>query len=350
MAEDKSEQMTSLRYYPLDDKIAEKAYDDWRYKTMSQIKKKGWSLPFDEPTRVVPSKEDMAGEKITDTMKEMYKSNMEVYDQLVIACDGIPFGLVKRAEGDARKAFKFLDQKYARNSEEDLAEVLSEFSRCKLASKQEDPDKWFMEMDRLNNRLRTIGKEYTKKGFEMKAHYLGGLPEGYEDVLTKLSGKVSEYDVYEIENEIRNKWKRDFKKSAEEPEKEKNHALNVEKKKKGGFNKKFKGLCRNCGKQGHKSAECKSDKKTTCFNCGKEGHYARDCPDKANDKGKDQTKEKDMGMFVGMCYEVGTFVGSVENKERFLLDSGATCHVVVDETMLSEVSAVKEALVVGDGK
>lgn len=44
------------------------------------------------------------------------------------------------------------------------------------------------------------------------------------------------------------------------------------------------GKCRKCGKQGHKAADCKSDKKGVCFNCGKDGHFARDCPEKKKDE------------------------------------------------------------------
>ena len=71
------------------------------------------------------------------------------------------------------------------------------------------------------------------------------------------------------------------------------------------FTNQFKGFCRNCGKQGHKAADCRSKKKPApkdkengkkrdlgkvkCYNCGKMGHFARDCskPKKDNDKDKE---------------------------------------------------------------
>jgi hypothetical protein len=364
--------MRALTFYPLDDKVAEKSYDDWKFKTMSLITKRGWTSVFDDLKAEIPTKEVAMGATATAKDKELYRSNLEIIDLLVIACEGVPLGLVKRADGDAREAFKLLDAKYARNSEEDLAEVLAEFGRCKLASKEDDPDKFFLECDRLQNRLKTIGSHYVKPSFVLKAHYLANLPEEYSDVITKLSGKINKTTIEDLEKEIRNKWKRCFKpkndEDNEEKEKEKkenkNLALNVEKGK-GGFKKKFKGKCRNCGKQGHKAAECKSDKKRVCFTCGKEGHFSRECPDKSN--GKDSKSDnKDLNPFVGMCYEVGKGGGEefcgvvhqvgavdvmkVEDKEKFLLDSGATCHVVVDETILRDVVSTKEYLVVGDGK
>ena len=57
------------------------------------------------------------------------------------------------------------------------------------------------------------------------------------------------------------------------------------------YKKRFKGFCRNCGKQGHKSFECRSSSKpkaggtgpkkdmskVKCFKCQKMGHYANKC-------------------------------------------------------------------------
>ncbi|GAX17144.1 hypothetical protein FisN_UnNu082, partial [Fistulifera solaris] len=353
---DEGDKIATLRYYPLNDKIADTGYDGWRYKTMAYFKKRGWADVIENVMVKIPTKEEMEAEKVSKENKLLFKHNQEVFEQLVIACEEVPLGLVMRADGDARLAFKYLDRKYARNSEEDLAEALAAFSRCKLAKKEDDPDKWFMETDRLNNRLAAIGREHRKSEVELKAHYTGNLPKEYGDLLTKLSGKLADYDVFAIEEEIRNKWKRDFKPSDEEAEKkEKNHALNVENggNKKKGAKKKFKGRCRNCGEIGHKAFECKKEKKLVCYNCGKEGHKANECPDKTDKKDDDK---KDLGMFVGMsfCCEVnqgeGKFVGSTGTEEKFLLDSGATCHVVVDETMLTDVQDKRDVLIVGNGK
>jgi hypothetical protein len=62
---------------------------------------------------------------------------------------------------------------------------------------------------------------------------------------------------------------------------------------------KFKGLCRNCGKQAHKSADCRSKgskadgektgKGIKCFNCNKfAGHIANDCPEEKKKKTADK--------------------------------------------------------------
>ena len=74
----------------------------------------------------------------------------------------------------------------------------------------QDPDTWFLKIDAINTKLKSINQNYEKKDYEMKAHLLGNLPSGYEDVKTKISGKEAEYSVRDIEREIAKKWKRDY--------------------------------------------------------------------------------------------------------------------------------------------
>ena len=76
---------------------------------------------------------------------------------------------------------------------------------------------------------------------------LGNLPDGYEDVKTKISGSEGKFTVREIEKEILNKWVREYKGSGKEDSKKKNLAMPVQHKGKSSW-KKFKGSCRKCGK------------------------------------------------------------------------------------------------------
>lgn len=49
------------------------------------------------------------------------------------------------------------------------------------------------------------------------------------------------------------------------------------------MNKIILDACFNCGKEGHRSAECSEPKKAGggggCFNCGKDGHKSFECPE-----------------------------------------------------------------------
>ena len=109
--------------------------------------------------------------------------------------------MVRRAHGNARLALKNLDVKYANKDSSDLTGLLHAFANCKLESTDVDPDQWFIEFDSICEKLANMDYQYRKKDYEIKAHILGNLPAGYEDVQTKLSGQESCLSVMEIEQE-----------------------------------------------------------------------------------------------------------------------------------------------------
>jgi gag-polypeptide of LTR copia-type len=168
---------------------------------------------------------------------------------VMVSCSGIPLGLVQRARGDVRDALRRLDKKYAKRSTANLVSLLNkDFTNCKLQSTTSDPEAWFVKLDRINLKLRSIDPQYEKKPYEIKAHLLlGNLPEGYKDVKTKLQGQEDNLDVEDIEEEISNKWQRTFKKNSDDGKTggKTNVAMTVEGKSenKKKFTKKFKGRC-----------------------------------------------------------------------------------------------------------
>lgn len=328
---------------------------------MAIIRKKGWNRPFEFPEEAIPL--STPPDSANDATKAMFKANEEAYDQVLMGCSGVPLGIVRRAQGDVRLAIELLDEKFAEKDESNLTELLQEFTSCKLESTAVDPDTWFLKIDAINTKLKAINIAYEKKDYEMKAHLLGNLPSGYEDVKTKISGNEANHTVREIEKEITKKWRRDFAPNEAKADSNKNNnvAFNVEGKQqgfgKGGKtkwfgSKKFKGKCRKCGQQGHKATECQSKKKV-CFECGKEGHFARECPSKGK-VGQGQT-----GMFVGVvwCQETKTKVvnsinmlnqDGTEVYGRYLMDSGASCHVVQSEEGLEDIKECKDQVLIGD--
>jgi hypothetical protein len=95
----------------------------------------------------------------------------------------------------------------------------------------------------------------------------------------------------------------------------------------------FSGLCRNCGKRGHKSANCRDNNnnnnmhkngngpsrfKGKCFNCGKIGHRKIDCraPKKMNDRANtvvDGRRKQHQDDIVLMAIEGGDFCPKVND-------------------------------------
>ena len=347
--EEEPNKLSSVKYYVLNDENASKFFDEWKLKTMALIKKKGWSAPFDSPTTEIPSAEQANAENSTEEQRSMFKANNEAYDQILMGCSGIPLGLVRRAKGDSRKAMEALSKKYSETDEANLTELLQEFVNCKLEDTETDPDKWFMKIDVLNDKLGGIDARYRKADYELKAHLMGNLPEGYNDVVTKISGTENDITVEEIEDQIRRKWKREFKTSEADKSGSKQVALVA--KTGGKYKKPFKGKCRKCGIVGHKASDCRSNKKGICFECGEDGHFARDCP-KRNKGTGNEAKEGMMGMFVGMafCGNALPTPSTTGEEKTYLMDSGATSHIVSSDEEMTDLEDCNEDIVVGDNR
>ena len=165
------------------------------------------------------------------------------------------------------------------------------------------------------------------------------------------------------------------------------------------FKQKYKGICKNCGKQGHKANLCQSKMNTSgtnangtnekmrlrCYKCNKYvGNIARDCPEP---KGALYSEKKNKtGMYVGMCEEnmevtnatmevTNTtetpteellrmcFVPTMEDEwykdqyctssngmEHWLADTGATTHITMTDEYMTNVGNVNVSVIVGDGK
>jgi hypothetical protein len=352
----------NVKYYVLDDDTVDN-YDNWRFKMMLMFKNKGWNEPFANPTVAIPTEAEANDPNATDEQKKMYKANDEAYNLLGMACEGLPLGIIQRAKGNVRDAFAHLDKKYAKKNTSYLQELLMEFNNCKLGSKKDDPDTWFIKLDTINMKLFQLDDKgtYEKKDFEMKAHILGNLPEGFEDVETKIAGQVESLSVDEIREELIQKWRRAYQKLSEKSGKT-NVAMFSDGKKTGNGKPpgKFKGICRNCGKTGHKKADCKSEKvKNLCFNCGETGHSAPKCPQKkknkqGNNNDSEGSSPSSTGMFVGATSTEWCTVGrngkTLKSGEvMYLLDSGASTHVVADAMGLSNTSASNETVQVGNG-
>jgi hypothetical protein len=197
-------ELATVKYYVLNNENAYQFFDEWRFKTEAIIRKKGWSKAL-KPNVKIPTDEEMESGRLTAEEISLYEANTEAYDQIVMGCSGVPLGLVTRANGSARKAMENLSSKYAGSSKGDLTTLLTKFVRCKLESLSDNPDEWFTKLDKINNKLAAIDECYRKQDYELKAHLIANLPEGYKNVITKINGSEDKYTTEEIEKEICNK-------------------------------------------------------------------------------------------------------------------------------------------------
>ncbi len=126
----------------------------------------GWYRPFEHPEEHIPLTTPSADEsdlvKEMFKVKEIFKANEEAYDQVLMGCIGVPLGIVRRAKGNVRLAIELLDEKFAERDECNLAELLQEFTSCKLDSTEIDPDIWFLKINSINTKLKSINEDYEK--------------------------------------------------------------------------------------------------------------------------------------------------------------------------------------------
>jgi hypothetical protein len=171
---------------------------------------------------------------------------------------------------------------------------------CKLQSAKADPDVWLTTLEDLRTQLlNTTGSNLSEE--DLLEHALNSLPKEYEIVVSKLEDRlgasIDPLTIVELRDALNLKYERiketkNFVKDDEDSE----IAL---------YGGGFKGKCNNCGKIGHKSADCRDKKNNNkkdktggkkkfdgeCFYCKKSGHRASDCFKKKRDE-KENNGEK----------------------------------------------------------
>jgi hypothetical protein len=358
----------------------EKNWHEWSVKTLALAKTKGFRGVYAKNSNPCSDtiSETIGTGAATKDQKTIYEANDRAYQLLVMSCSGIAFGLVNQAktkdlaDGDAFLAWKNLSDRYAPHGVSDLIQLKGEFNACVLSSVKDDPDEWFIKLDLIHHKITAIDSTFEKKDIEIVAHILDKLPAGYSEIITVVEGMPT-ITLSELKQKIRSFYKRKFKDESKDNE----LALTMI--------AKFKGNCRNCGKQGHKAADCCSktkfagglkdknkqnnnknnngDGRIKCFNCNKyAGHISKDCPEK---KFRDDDV-KETGMFVGVCVEIepkteqhyfgflpptskSEFCATSDGSERWLADTGATTHISMSDAGMTNVTSVNVKVIVGDG-
>jgi Zinc knuckle len=126
------------------------------------------------------------------------------------------------------------------------------------------------------------------------------------------------------------------------------------------FTSQFKGKCRNCGKLGHKAAQCKSkqvkDENMDVMRnyCKKSGQVKANCfrllrkNSGMNNSGGTQNGQNGVGGMADVVLSSMTKIDDFDN-DIWIGDSGAYCHYCKNDAALYDCKIIAEDIAIGNG-
>ena len=271
--------------------------------------------------------------------------------------------------GSAPLAWANLCRKYEPAMRMSAVALNKQFAVCKLEDTETDPETWIQELEHLRGRIRDASPQNAVTDERMIAHILANLPEEYSELITTVESELDRpgenFGFDELMSRLRGFYRRKFEDKKEGKDEV---ALAV------GY---FKGICKSCGKRGHKAADC-PDRKVgvgggrsgwkkgggrfpgKCFYCGKAGHRKADCWKKqADEKKRGEGERVDLVLRATDQSDKASEVGEstleyalrmVANKDDFFIcDSGATAHMTYNASRLHDVRETDRSVKVGNG-
>ena len=277
--------------------------------------------------------------------KRLRQGNGHAYINLQLSCEELPYDLVSLAiteelpDGCARDAWVTLTSEYDLTEGEDKISLLTMFQQNQLDDVRTNITVWLtslaIQVNKLKKMHHVLDEEY------QITHILASVRREYSSVVEQVKidrrtepALITMDEVKKRLTESYLQLKREHGLSEDEMalnmKSSNNQSRNIKKGNKGKF---FKGSCANCGKYGHKKADCwdlknkeensqeserkvKKDKShIRCFKRKKMGHYSNQCKSGKGSSGNDKHVT-----FAMMCYEVNQDEkhekGEEENKEE----------------------------------
>ena len=141
--------------------------------------------------------------------------NTLVYNDLILSCqEEISFGIIdesvseKFPDGDARLAWKNLQDKFEPKTGAAKVQLKQEFHQMKMTSADEDPDPWLTNLELKRRRLKSLGAVIEDD--DMILHILNSLPKEYETVVELCEEDLSrgKIDLSTVKERIRSRFNR----------------------------------------------------------------------------------------------------------------------------------------------
>ena len=352
---DEVKEEKSIRTIPFNGKKTD--YIIWRARFLSYAQIKGCKQII-LGTTSVPAANVTLVKGIDDAEILVRHLNAIAYSMLNMAVsDSVSFGAVYNAQtnelpdGDAAQALANLDKIYKSKSSAKKNELEQSFNDCKLIKEEKNPDEFFADLDKIRLQLQIDYDLKTYDDEKVRSHILYNVkPKIYETVIHVIKRDIDMGTVITLEN-LKEDLRRVYTQQQTKEYKRESHgesvlyAANEKYKKK--FKKVFKGDCRNCGKKGHKAADCWQmeknkhmrpdkfkprsesaynvvDQKRHCNYCGKDNHNIEQCFKRQKDEKNNIIQNKEIAEIVIMAAED---ISEDITRNIFIADSGATSHM-----------------------
>lgn len=277
----------------------------------------------------------------------MEKKDANAQKVIVLSLDRKPMMHVINCN-TAREMWTKLSNVYQRDNEQQKYVLMQDFFNYTM-SKTEDVSTHVGRLQNLVYRIRALGTEITDQMLMSKI--LVTLPASYKPFVTAWEstseeGKTTENLISRLLlEEMRNQ---------EQEEKGSIVAFKSTERK-----------CNKCNEIGHLARTCRKERKDSsnkgkrCFSCNKAGHFAKDCPKAGGSKEKNlfckickknnheekdcyfrdrETKQRKSSM------EKVSFMTQSTNREKWIVDSGTTSHMVNNEKCLNNTERINSKI------
>ena len=274
----------------------------WSKKFVARANRKGYKGLL-EGTEPIPTKseydaaesESSASQKKT---RHAYKLNELAYEDILLSINcstssgKTAFNLVDNCvtsdqpDGNCKLAWERLTSKYQPRSTPSYIQLKKDFANSKLSSLDTRPDEWMSELESLRtemNKIQIRGKTDMSE-VDLIIHILSNLPEEYEVAVSELERKLKDTSIHLSMEDIRETLSSRYERIVKNDKAKKEEVAFA------AFQKQFNNKEYQAGRENR--AERNRRIKGNCWYCGKNGHKALDCEKrKADEKaGGEQAK------------------------------------------------------------
>ena len=305
------------------------------------------------------------------------KLNQDAYNDLLLSfSDLVNFNLVDKActndlpDGDARQAWENLLNKHEPSSAATKVNLKMELSQSKMTDIKNDPDEWVTGLELLRIKLSKLKVKISDE--DLIIHIINNLPDAYEAVCDQIENEMNDENrVFEVsldmvKDRLRSKYLKMLRKTNLKHNAGKSTTFSEDAMYAGKY---FKGKCHHCGKQGHKSVDCKDKKgksdnnggnksKLHCNYCNKNGHSEDFCYKKKREQRNQQNESADAVEEITiadeefcMFTEEANAVSNADSCSNLWIgDSGASSHMTNSLQGIHHITDICVNVRVGDGR